>query len=153
MAAEKMKEIIQAITTDPKAQELLNSVAQPEDIDSEVCVYADIAKQLGYDITEEDLKVYLERLADSLIVRTEEAAAGIQELPNETLEQVAGGKKEHDDCKDTYRDYENCWLNDGCDLVYNDYNNYVCHNVSWVDPCHEKARPCSGDAYCSVYGF
>ena len=148
MAEKSIKAFINAIATDPKAKELLKGTAQPEDLDAEIRIYADIARQLGYDVTEEELKAYLEKFTGPLKERTEEAVAGIQELPDETLEHVAGGTKEHDNCKDTYRNYENCWVNDGCDSIYHKYSDYVCHKLAWDNPCHETAEPCSHGAYC-----
>ena len=147
MSSEKIQDMIKALSADPKAQELLANAVQPEDQEGEISVYADVARQLGYDITEADLKDYIEKTADLVAERTKEAEAGIQELSDEVLEKVAGGK-DHNSCKDTYKDRENCWVNDGCDNVYNMYSDYVCHIISYSDPCHATAKPCSNDAYC-----
>jgi len=138
MATDKIMEILVAIAADPKAQELLESTPKPEDQEAEIRVYADIAAKLGYDITEEELKAYLEKAAGLMAGRTEESAAAIKELPDDVLDKVAGGKKDNDKCKDTYRDYENCWVNDGCDNVYHDYPHYLCHLAFWDNPCHAK---------------
>ena len=119
--------MLKALSAEPKAQELLAKVERPDDQDGEICVYADIARQLGYDITEADLKDYIAKKEDLVAARTKEAEAEIKELPDEVLEQVAGGKKEHDECKDTYRDYENCWAKDGCDFALIWYGDYHCY--------------------------
>ena len=150
MAERDVRAFINAITKDPRAQEILKDIPQPEDQEAEIKVYADISAQLGYDITEEDLKAYLEKTSEIIVGRTEEATADIQELPDDVLDKVAGGKKDHDNCKDTFKDRENCWINDGCDNFYNNYDNYVCHRLYYSDPCHETAKPCSKDMYCNL---
>ena len=148
MSSEKIQDMLKALSADPKAQELLAKIGRPEDQNGEICIYADIARQLGYDITEADLKDYIEKTADLVAARTKEAEAGIKELPDEVLEKVAGGQKEHDKCKDTYRNYENCWITDGCDQIFVMYSDYVCHKTDFDDPCHETAEPCNNDEYC-----
>ena len=39
---------------------------------------------------------------------------------------VAGGVVMPHDCKDTFKDEENCWFNDGCDKTINKYPDYRC---------------------------
>ena len=133
MTVDNIKKIIEAMEADPKVQELLKDTPQPENQETEIRVYADIAAQLGYDITEEDLKTYLENTSMIIAGRTEEAAGDIQELPDDVLDKVAGGKKDHESCMDTYRDYENCWYNDGCDLFFRHYHDYICHKLDYVN--------------------
>ena len=151
MAAENVKKILEALQSDPRAQELIKAVERPEDIDGELRIYAEVASELGYDITSEELKDYMEKAAALTTQKTETAASQIEELPDEVLDKVAGGKKDHDTCKDTYKDKENCWVNDGCDNIFNKYDDYVCHIINWDDPCHSTAKPCKNDQYCN-YG-
>ena len=61
---------------------------------------------------------------------TEANVAKLEKLPDGELTQIAGGKGDPD-CKDTYKNRENCWSNDGCDVVYHDYDNYICKNITW----------------------
>ena len=42
---------------------------------------------------------------------------------DEELAQLVGGA---DVCSSTYANAENCWWNDGCDLVIKSYENYKC---------------------------
>ena len=52
------------------------------------------------------------------------------ELPEELLEKVAGGVViPEEKCKDTFKDKENCWFNDGCDYTINSYNTYKCKHL------------------------
>ena len=148
MSEENIKKLLEAMQNDSNALELLKGFDAPQDQDGEIKAYAEVAQKLGYDISEADLKTYLDRAENRMQQKTEEASSIIQELPDEALERVAGGKKDHSECKDTYRDYENCWVNDGCDVVYHHYKNYVCHKNDWDDPCHATAKPCDKDAYC-----
>ena len=64
--------------------------------------------------------------------------AGIRELPDEALDEVAGGK-DNPACKSTYQDYENCWYDDGCDNIFQIYDEYICHRGFFTDHCHETA--------------
>jgi len=148
MSNEIIKQFLETMNSDPKAGELLKGYEAPADQAGEYRIYAEIASKLGYDITEEDLKTYLAKTAELMAGRTEESAAGIKELPDEVLDQVAGGKKDHDSCKDTYQDRENCWINDGCDSINNMYSDYICHIYYWNKACHEPSEPCDKDAYC-----
>ena len=153
MSLEKIPDIMKALSADPKAQELLANAPQPDDQDGEIRVYAEIARQLGYDITEAELKAFMEKTAASVAARTEEAAADIQELPDEVLDQVAGGgDARHLNCKYSFEDKENCWFKDGCDNVFQLYDDYVCKNLYFDDPCHSTAKPCEHDESC-IYGF
>ena len=129
MSADIIKKTIEAMAADPKVQELLEGTPKPEDQEGEIRVYADIAAQLGYDITEEDMKTYLEKASELIAGRTDEASNGIIELPDEFLDKVAGGGKDYPTCLDTYKTRENCWHNDGCDWIYHHYVDYLCHLV------------------------
>ena len=146
MKDEKVKKFLETMKSDPKAGELLKGYEAPADQAGEIRIYAGIASKLGYEITESDLETYLNNTADIMQKKTEEAAADILELPDDVLDRVAGGNKEHKSCQDTY---ENCWVNDGCDNIYHVYKDYVCHGANWKDPCHETAKPCDNDAYCT----
>ena len=133
MENEIVNQFLETMQSDPKAAELLQGYEAPADQDGEIRIYAEIATRMGYDINEGDLKAYLKKRAEIIKDRTEESATGIKELPDDVLEKVAGGKKDHSDCKYTYKDRENCWFKDGCDNIFQFYNKYKCHWDYWED--------------------
>ncbi|MBR5337171.1 MAG: hypothetical protein IK152_04240 [Lachnospiraceae bacterium] len=147
MDIKAIKEIIDKLTADPKAQELLKSYDRPED-GKEAAVYAEVAAKLGYDISEADITGYIEKLTEDMKKRSEANMDKIEALPDETLGQVAGGADKHSDCAYSYLDGENCWWQDGCDIVWNNYPEYTCHRNDWGDPCHAPSyrEKCGSEA-------
>ena len=107
---EKIKEFFNALMTDPKAKELLNEGAKPENQEEMSLRLEQVAKELGYDLSGKEIQAILKAEEQSRKARTDEAAAMIRELPDDALDAVAGGK-DHDNCKDTYKDKENKYEN------------------------------------------
>ena len=141
MTHEEVREIIQKMQKDPKVLDLLKSYDQPED---ELKLYGEIAEKLGYVESADEFTKLLEERKNSIIRKTDDT---IENLPDADLKSVAGGKGEHNECKDTYKDKENCWHNDACDIVYHSYEGYQCH---WANDCNNHALDCGNDAsyYC-----
>ena len=125
MAIEKVKEILEKLASDPKAQELFKSLEQPKSEEEKASKMIEAAKQLGYDLSVEDLAEYLKNAVAARKEKTDAKAEAIQKLDDSELEKAAGGK-DHDECKDTYKNRENCVYNDACDLVYQWYPGYIC---------------------------
>ena len=76
-------------------------------------------------MNQKDLLAYIEKTVADRKEKTEALAQEIQKLDDSELEKAAGGK-DHDECKDTYKNRENCVYNDACDLVYQWYPGYIC---------------------------
>jgi len=125
MASDQINKFIEQIKSDPEVQELLKNCPKSNDREDEIKVYMDLAAQLGYTFTEAELKEAVDEKRNLRMEKTEEAAAGIRELPDEVLDQVAGGK-DHNECKNTYKDREDCWRSDSCDWIVNLYDNSIC---------------------------
>ena len=138
MDLKEIKEVLDKLTNDPKAKELLKSYDKPEP-GKEAAVYAEIATKLGYNITEADLTGYNEKLAEVMKKRSKANIDKIEALPDEDLGQVAGGAEKHSNCSDTFLDKENCWSNDGCDNVWNNYPDYICHIMDYKSSCQATA--------------
>ncbi len=117
---------IEAMLRDPRTGELLSGCAEPESLEAACAIYADAARKLGLELDAADFEAYFRREEQACIARTEEAASTIRELPDDELAMVSSGKKDHENCRDTYRDRENCWLNDGCDVLHQKYDTYSC---------------------------
>ena len=132
MANEKVRELMEAFRTDPKAQELLQSIDKPADEDGMIRCYAEAAQKLGYDLTAEDLTAFIQDQNEARKAKTDALAEGIRSVDDSEIESVTGGKKGNEECINTYKDKENCVLNDGCDRVINMYVTYQCKNVNLI---------------------
>ena len=128
---------IEAMLRDPRTGELLSGCAEPESLEAACAIYADAARKLGLELDAADFEAYFRREEQACIARTEEAASTIRELPDDELELVSGGKKDHKNCRDTYRDRENCWINNGCDVLNQKYDTYSCQYTQNV--CENNA--------------
>ncbi|MBR5337170.1 MAG: hypothetical protein IK152_04235 [Lachnospiraceae bacterium] len=137
MDRKAIKEVLDKLANDPKAQELLKSYDKPEP-GKEAAVYAEVASKLGYDISDADITGYIDKSTEAMKKRSEANMDKIEALPDEDLGQVAGGGEKHSNCSYSYLDKENCWAHDGCDLVWNHYSDYICHLSDWNYACHKS---------------
>ena len=117
--------ILDELRTEPRTAELLKGKEAPKTPEEAVEMYAAVAKELGYDLTAEELTAYIREQDAARKARTEERAEAVRRLDDSEIAAVTGGG-EHADCKDTFKDYENCWFNDACDMVMNSYPGYKC---------------------------
>ncbi len=153
MAIEKIKELLKAVKTDPEAQAKLQGLTKPADEDGIIRYYAEAAKKLSFDVTEADLRAFLAEATADRTGKTEDAAAKVQALQDDELAQAAGGGRSggsvhcdnnYSSCVDTYRQRENCWFNDGCDLDHNHYSDYLCeHNYNGHICGDAESQDCS----------
>ena len=118
---------IEAMLRDPRTGELLSGCAEPESLEAACAIYAEAARKLGLELDAADFEAYFRRAEQACRARTEEAASALRELPDDELELVSGGKKDHKNCRETYQDREDCWIKDGCDMVNVEYDDYICH--------------------------
>ena len=151
MKREELKSFLDALRADPKAEELIRNIPEPENSEGRIQAYAKIAKELGYDVSENDLTEYIAAKEKLLQEKTAAAAEAMQELASEELSQVAGGK-DHSNCKDTFKDKENCWVNDACDIINHHYKGYQCHYNS---ECSHQNFTCGDQWYaeCGSYYY
>ncbi len=138
---EKIRAFFNKAAADPKAKEILSAAGKPETMEEELQLYAETAAKLGYDISADDLRSFFEEKERQCKEKTEETAAIIQELPDELLDSVAGGRG-GDSCASTYQNRENCWFEDGCDRFINDYISYICKSHYWDTPCQAHSHAC-----------
>ncbi len=130
---ETLKKFLETLRTDPKAEELLKGREKPESLEAAAGIYAEAAKELGFELTEVDIREGFKALEEEQKAKTEQAKDAAQELNVNDLEKVAGGKGEEGWCRDTYVDRENCWFNDGCDTIINSYIFYRCKSTQYLD--------------------
>ena len=153
MSKEEIKKVFEELKTDPRAKELIGSQGTSSDRCALIQIYAEAAQKLGFEVTPEELSSYIKEQEKVRGEKTRESASEIMNLDDEVLDQVAGGKKEKDECKDTYRDRENCWVTDACDIVLEWYDGYECHALgscqetekSSYDKCGEFHRSTTYD--------
>lgn len=124
MSKENVAAFLEKIMNDPKAAELMKGMNAATD-EEKIAGIVEAAKGLGFELTAEELEGYLKEQAEERKAKTEVVAGGIEKLDDSELGEVAGGKY-HSECKDTYRDEEGCFYNDGCDLIYHRYDGYHC---------------------------
>jgi len=119
------------LKTSDKAREIMQKHKAPANAEEAAAIYTQIARELGYELTEEELKEFVREKEQMQKRQTGAAAENIEQLMDEDLDQVAGGKAGNSECDFTYLDYENCWFMDGCDNTLLYYEEYKCarHNL------------------------
>jgi len=126
MEKKMVQTILEEIRKNPKATDFLKGKEPARTPEEAGTLWASAAAELGHSITAEDIEEYI-RIAEAELKQKAQAAGDeIKSLSEDELKEVAGGKS-HSDCKDTYKDRENCWINDGCDIINNHYSDYKCH--------------------------
>ena len=88
---EQMKEFLMALQNDPKAQELLSNRPTPANDEEAVKAYVELAGELGFELTAEQIVAEAANAAKELYARTEAAQSALEDLDQEDLEMVAGG--------------------------------------------------------------
>ena len=92
MTNEKTLEILKEMKADPKAKELFEGMEKPTSPDEMISAYAQIAENLGYGITEEDIRETIKQEEAKRKANTDKVVAGMEELEDDDVESVAGGR-------------------------------------------------------------
>lgn len=87
----KAKEFLEKVMTDRKANELLKIKNVQTNEDEIINAYLDAAKELGYDITGDDLVTAITELENEQKGKTESMASSVSDLPDDALANAAGG--------------------------------------------------------------
>ena len=151
MKHHEVRTFLNALRINSKAKEMIQNMPEPKTAEERIAAYAKIAEELGFDISQDDLREYVAHKEQKQKETTEAAAAEIESLTPEEMEEVSGGG-DHSECKDTYKDKENCWVNDGCDIINNHYSDYQCH---YNNKCNKQNFTCGKDWYdkCGSYYY
>lgn len=141
MKNELVIKFLECVQANDAIKEELQKNIEGKSIDEAIKCFVELAPKLDFNITEEDLKEYFEKSAQNLKERTDATIAKVEAIDASELEAVAGGyyKGEHPNCGDTFKDRENCWFNDGCDITLNKYSNYQCYNTNEGADCGAKS--------------
>ena len=110
MSKESAIKFLRELKTNEKAKELLQGMEKPKNKDDAIKAYAEVAKELGEDISPEDITQALKEIEAEIHQKTEAVSADMVELEDNDLENVAGGGNSY--C-DTF-EFEWCGENDWC---------------------------------------
>ena len=121
MSKESAIKFLRELKTNEKAKELLEGRERPKNKDEALKAYAEIAAELGEEISPEDFARALEEIEAEIHQKTEAVSADMEELKDDDLENVAGGK-ENPECKETVDYSEWCGINDSCSIGWNFYD-------------------------------
>ena len=135
MANNQVEQFLKALSENEEVRAYRADYALPEGVEKEDAL-VDIAAHFGYEITKDDLVKACEKQAGELAAVRQVAEKEVRELSVNDLDNVAGGgiidvKKEHDECRANYKNEENCWLVDGCDINIYMYTDYLCNTFSF----------------------
>ena len=148
MAQEKIIELLEELRIDPKAQEALEKIKESKYAEEVTAILAALAKERGFEISEQDFAEAIRAAVEQRKAQTEEAAARVERLTDDDVAKAAGGKKDHSQCLDSFRNAENCWYTDGCDHNYQDYDNYICRNNYNGNTCGFFGQSCDAVFWC-----
>ena len=119
---ENAKKFFEEILKTDEAKAIIADTKQPETDEERVAAYLEIAKKLNVELT-----------ADGILAYFNAAAKPVSgELDDDELAQLTGGAG-NAACRDSFKQRENCWINDGCDISYNYYSNYKCGGWARID--------------------
>ena len=121
------KEIAEALE-ELRYQPDIGERAKQENTEDVPAFWAKILTEKGYSVSSEEIASFIREAEEERRNKTQENAGKIEELPDQELEAVAGGK-DHPKCHYTYKDYENCWREDACDIINIYYLGYLCKTV------------------------
>ena len=110
-----VQKFLDAIRKDPKAKELIKAMPAPKSDAEAVEGYVRLAKDLGFDLTIDEIKAGLKALEEGQKNESDKVALDVDDLEN-----VAGGA--NDGCDDTHVPGEWCWFTDSCSYIITYYN-------------------------------
>ena len=117
---DKLRSFLQTLKTDPRAAELVRNLPIPQNDQQAVECYADLAKELGCELSREEIVAGFRAMIRNQKKRTATAEKELEKtaLGEDVLDMVAGGAGHGKTCESTYTPGEWCWWTDQCnDLV------------------------------------
>ena len=110
-----VQKFLDMVRNDPKAKELVKALPAPKSDAEAVEGYVKLAKDLGFDLTFDEIKAGLKGMEQAQKAQSEKVSLG-----DADLESVAGGA--NDGCDDTHTDGEWCWFTDSCSYLITFYD-------------------------------
>ena len=148
MEKNEIAKVLDEIRSNPDVMKELREQKTAETPEEIAAVWAKAAAGLGHSVSAEEISAYILEAEGEMKRKAQAAKDGIENLSEQELAEVAGGKG-HSDCRDTFKDRENCWYSDGCDHIYQDYKHYVCKRSDY-DPKCGKTHACDYTATCGA---
>ena len=125
MAIEKVKELLKTVRNDPQAQEVLQKLDKFADVEGIIRYFAEAAKRLGFDLTEEEIREGFKEAEAQRRKRTAVVTDEIEKLPDDEMESAAGGVLwDGEDAPDGHEM--------GCILTYHGRNWQIEHGI-WCE--------------------
>ena len=121
MTKKEIAEVLEEVRNQPEIGEKMKQ-ENPEDVPA---FWAKVLTEKGFTVSSEEVSSFIREAEEE---RRKKTAGKIELLPDQDLEKVAGGG-DHPECDYTYKDYENCWAEDGCDHVLIKYDGYICKRL------------------------
>ena len=122
---ENAKKFFEETLKTEEAKKLMASYGHQNTLEELVRAYSSIAKQLGVNLSTKEIEAYFKEKTNKNITHAE--------IDDDEIAQICGGRTT--ECSNSYVDRENCWWNDGCDYINNDYDNYAC-SQSYKGACY-----------------
>lgn len=92
MSKESAIRFLRELGMNEKAQKLLQSKEVPKSKDDIIKAYAEVATELGEELSPEDVAIALEEIETEIRQKTKAVSSDIAELEDEEVEDVAGGR-------------------------------------------------------------
>lgn len=137
MGKDNVRELFEELISNEKTRELLKDREKPETIGEVADTYEKIAKELGIDLTAEEIRTIVQEEEETRKVKTDDVAKAIFELQDSELDGVTGGDGYDERCRYSFKDKENCWFQDACDGAWHNYDNYICKRIFFDRKLHE----------------
>ena len=122
MSKESAIKFLRELKTNEKAKDLLQGREKPKSKEDAIKAYAEVAKELGEDISAEDITQALKEIEAEIHQKTEAVSANMIDLEDDDLEDVAGGATplpSSGGCGLTQKILDMCWKNDVCSVGIN----------------------------------
>ncbi len=132
MSVDKAKQFLNALNGKGARDAWKAKMAGTKSDEEAVEAAVGLAREMGYDVTGEDINEAMNALKSELMEKTEKAVEGLQEMDDDSLEDVAGGEvfwvneiskkvKKNYGCKFNFTD-DDCYLEDACEILSIVYN-------------------------------
>lgn len=140
-----VKDFVQALTTNPKAAELLKEAGEPANIEEAAALYADIAEKAGISVSGKIIREMLEgREAIQKNITAKAEGAVKEALAEAELDTVAGGQRP--ECASTYEPNEWCWVSDSCSVIITSYGQ---SHMSAID--YDSGESQDGESWEAIF--